>query len=43
MLATSVLAYSDVKDDWAKPYIDWASDRGLFTGYKDGTFRPEGH
>ncbi|WP_296257147.1 S-layer homology domain-containing protein [uncultured Ezakiella sp.] len=43
MLSLSILAYSDVKDNWAKTYIDWASDRGLFTGYKDGTFKPKGH
>ena len=43
MLATSVLAYSDVKDNWAKPYIEWATNRGIFTGYNDGTFKPKAH
>ena len=41
LLATNALAFTDVKDNWAKPYIEWASDQGFFEGYKDGTFRPK--
>ena len=38
----STLLFVDVLNDyWAKPYIDALSDRGLISGYEDGTFRPE--
>ncbi len=37
------VAYSDVPEGyWGKPYIDELSERGLFSGYEDGTFRPNG-
>ena len=36
-----VIAFSDVKPQhWASQAIAWASDRGLFSGYENGTFRP---
>lgn len=33
--------YPDVLQHWARGYIETASDFGLFTGYDDGTFRPQ--
>lgn len=33
--------FTDVTSDhWAKSYIDDMTERGLFTGFSDGTFRP---
>ena len=33
--------FVDVKDEyWASEAIAWASERGLFSGYENGTFRP---
>lgn len=34
-------AFKDIKGHWAKEYIEWAADNGIFTGYKDGTFKPD--
>lgn len=34
-------AFKDIKGHWAKDYIEWAADNGIFTGYKDGTFKPD--
>lgn len=33
--------FKDLKGHWAKDYIEWAADNGIFTGYKDGTFKPD--
>lgn len=33
--------FKDIKGHWAKDYIEWAADNGIFTGYKDGTFKPD--
>lgn len=33
--------YPDVGRHWAQGYIETASDFGLFTGFDDGTFRPQ--
>ena len=34
--------FSDVKTKkWYAPYVLWAADQGLVSGYEDGTFRPE--
>jgi len=35
--------FSDVTEnfEWAKPYINSMADKGLITGYEDGTFRPD--
>ncbi len=33
--------FTDVKAEyWASGAISWASERGLFSGYPNGTFRP---
>lgn len=35
--------YTDIAENyWGKPYIDELSARGLFSGYEDGSFRPNG-
>ena len=40
--AAAAQSFTDVKDDyWGKSYIDDMTARGLFTGYSDGTFRPD--
>lgn len=44
-LAAPALAadYTDIAENyWGKPYIDELSARGLFSGYEDGSFRPNG-
>lgn len=33
--------FKDIDGHWAKEYIEWAADNGIFTGYKDGTFKPD--
>lgn len=33
--------FKDINGHWAKEYIEWATDNGIFTGYKDGTFKPD--
>ena len=35
-------AFPDVQDHWGAAYIGKAAERGLFTGFEDGTFRPDG-
>lgn len=32
--------FTDVANHWAKPYIEYTSSLGYFTGYQDGTFKP---
>ena len=33
--------FSDVKSsDWFAPYVNWAADKGISSGYTDGTFGP---
>lgn len=33
--------YSDIKGHWAKDYINQLSEKGIISGYSDGTFRPD--
>lgn len=33
--------FTDVTNHWALPHIRQMTERGLFTGYGDGTFRPD--
>ncbi|MGX8699098.1 MAG: S-layer homology domain-containing protein, partial [bacterium] len=33
--------FTDLKDNWAKPYILKAAEKGIFGGYEDGSFRPD--
>lgn len=40
--ALAAKVYPDLPaDHWAKPYIDDMTNKGLFEGFEDGTFRPE--
>ncbi len=39
--STTETAFSDVDDNWAKGFIQRASELGIITGYPDGTFKPE--
>lgn len=32
--------FTDISKHWAKPYIEYTSNLGYFTGYQDGTFKP---
>lgn len=41
LLQTNIFAYNDVQNTWAESYIKWATNRGIFDGYKDGSFRPK--
>lgn len=34
-------SYTDVGTHWASSAIDYCSMKGVFTGYEDGTFRPD--
>ena len=38
--AATTARFSDIEDHWAKPYIEWAADKGIMSGKADGTFRP---
>ncbi len=39
--AYSVSKFSDVSmTDWYGPYVAWAAEKGISTGYHDGTFAP---
>ncbi len=39
--AYSVSKFSDVSiSDWYGPYVAWAAEKGISTGYHDGTFAP---
>lgn len=40
LLQNNIFAYFDVEGTWAEPYINWATERGIFQGYKDNSFRP---
>ncbi len=33
--------FSDTRNHWAAPYIDYAKEKGLINGYSDGTFKPD--
>lgn len=37
----SAVTFNDISDHWAKEYIVKVANKGLVTGYDDGTFRPE--
>lgn len=39
-LTSSVYAFSDTQNHWAKDYIDWGSNNEIINGYEDGTFKP---
>ncbi len=41
MSAASAVTFNDISDHWAKDYIIKVANKGLVTGYKDGTFKPE--
>lgn len=34
---------ADAANHWAAPYISTMVDKGILTGYPDGTFRPDGY
>jgi len=40
-MASSV-QLSDIKGHWAEPYIQTLVDKGIISGYSDGTFNPNG-
>jgi hypothetical protein len=44
-LPVSALAasYSDLEGHWAQEYMEDLADRGYFSGYEDGTMRPDGN
>lgn len=33
--------FSDIEGHWAKDYIEWTAANNIFTGYEDGTFKPD--
>lgn len=35
--------FSDIQDNWARPYIRYCADMGIINGRGDGTFDPEAH
>ena len=34
-------SFSDIQNHWAKPFIEGLLDKGLISGFKDGTFKPD--
>jgi hypothetical protein len=38
--ATGGNCFSDVKEEWFAPYICFAKEKGIVSGYDDGTFKP---
>ncbi len=34
-------SFSDIEGHWAKDYIEWSAANNIFTGYEDGTFKPD--
>lgn len=34
-------SFSDIDGHWAKDYIEWTAANNIFTGYEDGTFKPD--
>ena len=34
-------SYTDISGHWAEEYLEDLADRGLLTGYQDGTMRPD--
>ena len=34
-------SFSDIDGHWAKDYIEWTASNNIFTGYEDGTFKPD--
>jgi hypothetical protein len=34
-------ALSDIKGHWAEPFIQGLFDKGLISGFNDGTFKPD--
>jgi len=38
--ATGGNCFSDVKDEWFAPYVCFAKEKGIVSGYDDGTFKP---
>ena len=41
-VVTEKPSFPDIQDHWGAEYITKAAERGLFTGFEDGTFRPNG-
>jgi len=42
VMTASAVSYKDVNSShWAKSYIDYLSDKNVFTGYNNGTFKPD--
>ncbi|WP_276356244.1 S-layer homology domain-containing protein [Cohnella caldifontis] len=40
--AQAAAKFSDTAAHWARQTIDWAAERGIASGYPDGTFKPSG-
>lgn len=40
-VADAAYVYTDTEDHWAKDYIAELSERDIFNGYEDGSFRPD--
>lgn len=38
--ASPSAAFTDTSSHWAREAIDWAADRGIVSGYPDGSFKP---
>ena len=40
MVTSTSPRFADIQDHWAKPFIEALASRGIISGFKDGTFRP---
>ncbi|HHY76695.1 MAG TPA: S-layer homology domain-containing protein [Firmicutes bacterium] len=41
MPAKTAPIFQDVRGHWAEPYISTMVDKGILTGYPDGSFKPD--
>ena len=40
-VSDAVCRFADAAGSWAAPYIQFCVDKGILSGYEDGTFRPD--
>jgi uncharacterized lipoprotein YddW (UPF0748 family) len=41
MVSTTTTTFPDIQNHWARPFIEALAQRGIISGYPNGTFRPD--